>query len=266
MLTNALGQGYAQAVFPVQAAFIQAELYRCVDAMLQRLQGIPLRRIALGLPGVVQAGVVTSIPALPALHGIAIGEVIASRYGCEVIVENDINLAAYGLYQQRFSGNTDHFVLLYLEQNIGAGLVLNGQLHKGASAFAGEVGGMALCTPTENTGENPLETEFARIRNAIQNTDDPTLRDLLTTQAQQLAGQCLQNIICIVNPTFVALTCDLFTAANVEQILQSLPLPTKHRPTLFLLEDITKDCLQGMIHLCLKSGTTDRFYPDREVM
>ena len=65
---------------------------------------------------------------------------LSERFGVPVQIENDANLGALGEY--RFGAGRDHRDLIYIkmgQRTIGAGLILDGRLVRGASGFAGEL-------------------------------------------------------------------------------------------------------------------------------
>ena len=65
---------------------------------------------------------------------------IAARIELPVVVENDANAAAWGEYRYGAGEQHPHLVVLTIGTGIGAGLVLNGQLYRGAFGIAGEPG------------------------------------------------------------------------------------------------------------------------------
>jgi predicted NBD/HSP70 family sugar kinase len=75
---------------------------------------------------------------------VAVAQPIADRLGFPVIIENDAN--ALTAAEQWFgSGHgVDHFIVVVVGAGIGAGIVVNGQLHRGANGAAGEFGHIRL--------------------------------------------------------------------------------------------------------------------------
>jgi predicted NBD/HSP70 family sugar kinase len=104
-----------------------------------------LHTVAFGAPGLVDpvTGRLRSSGALPAWHGHFVDEV-RSRLGVPVLLENEVNLAAVA--EQRLGGaqGDGTFVLLWIGGGVGAAVVLDGTLRRGASGGAGEVGFMPL--------------------------------------------------------------------------------------------------------------------------
>jgi predicted NBD/HSP70 family sugar kinase len=94
------------------------------------------------LPGPVHrpSGVVGSTAILPGWVGVAAAEEMRVRLDLPIVVDNDANLAA--LAEAAFGAGRDAKDLVYLmiSSGIGAGLVLNGRLYRGAEGLAGELG------------------------------------------------------------------------------------------------------------------------------
>lgn len=65
---------------------------------------------------------------------------IATRIELPVIVENDANAAAWGEYRYGAGEQHPHLVVLTIGTGIGAGLIVNGELYRGAFGIAGEPG------------------------------------------------------------------------------------------------------------------------------
>ena len=58
--------------------------------------------------------------------------------------ENDVNLAAVAEREVGRAVGVDDFVLLWAEEGLGAAIVIDGRLHRGATGGAGEVGFLPL--------------------------------------------------------------------------------------------------------------------------
>jgi predicted NBD/HSP70 family sugar kinase len=67
-------------------------------------------------------------------------EAIRDELGTNVTFENDVNLATMGERWRGLGKEVDNFVYLHIGTGVGMGLVLNGELFRGATGAAGEVG------------------------------------------------------------------------------------------------------------------------------
>jgi predicted NBD/HSP70 family sugar kinase len=95
----------------------------------------------VGVPGVVEAdtGKLSLAANVEGLEGRALAEDLRERLGFPVALENDINLAALGEHWIGVARGVADFVFLSVGTGMGAGLVLEGELHRGYHGAAGEV-------------------------------------------------------------------------------------------------------------------------------
>jgi predicted NBD/HSP70 family sugar kinase len=87
-----------------------------------------------------RTGTVRSASILPAWSGLQPGEELTRKLGVHSEVDNDANLGALGEVTYGAGAGLAHVVYVRLGAGIGAGLVLGGRLHSGASGIAGELG------------------------------------------------------------------------------------------------------------------------------
>ncbi len=109
--------------------------------------------VGMGLPGPIRrsTGAVGSSAILPGWVGLDAAEEMSKRLSLPVQVENDANLGALGEFV--WGSGQDHSELVYikLSSGVGAGLLLDGRLYRGAGGTAGEIGhtpsrhGDAIC-------------------------------------------------------------------------------------------------------------------------
>ncbi len=108
----------------------------------------------IGSPGIVDTdlGEVRFIPSLSALQGDVLVRAVAGALECPVEIDNDLNLATEGELWRGDLHDVSSMVLIEWGERVGAGLVLNGALHRGASNDAGDVGFIPVLT---QVGEPP---------------------------------------------------------------------------------------------------------------
>ena len=112
---------------------------------LCKQSGTPLRkvlRLTAGAPGITDAvrGVVLSAPNLHGWDNVPLRDLLERKSGIPCLVENDTNLAAIGERWRGAAQGIANFVFIALGTGIGAGIFINGQLHRGAQWSAGEIG------------------------------------------------------------------------------------------------------------------------------
>ena len=107
--------------------------------------GIPIDEVAgaaMTVPAPIEqaTGRVGQASIVPGLVGLSFTEGLTERLGLDVHLENDANLSVLAEMLWGVGEGLRDVVYLKLSRGIGAGMVLNGQLYRGAQGTAGEVG------------------------------------------------------------------------------------------------------------------------------
>ncbi len=119
-----------------------------VDELFQELQA-PRRRlpgrlwgIGIGVPGPVEfrTGRPVSPPIMPGWDHYPPRERFAARYGVPVWVDNDVNVLALGEWRSGVAAGHENVIVVKIGTGIGAGIISDGRLHRGAQGSAGDVG------------------------------------------------------------------------------------------------------------------------------
>ena len=112
----------------------------------------------IGSPGVFhpELGQVSLAHSLPGWGRQGLVEAVQRELGTKIAFENDVNLAALGEQWRGLGKGVEDFVVLHIGTGVGVGLVLGGQLYRGSSGAAGEVGYLPLF------GTNPSDPEIRR--------------------------------------------------------------------------------------------------------
>ena len=105
------------------------------------LSGREMRGIGVGAPGVTlhQQGIVTWAPSLN-WREFPLKARLTEHFGLPVIVDNDVNLAALGELWFGLEQPVQNLVLITIGTGIGAGIIIDGALYRGAREAAGEIG------------------------------------------------------------------------------------------------------------------------------
>lgn len=77
---------------------------------------------------------------MPGWQGLLPGEELERRLGVPVHADNDANLGALAELHQGSARGRHDVVYLKIASGVGAGIVLGGRVHRGASGIAGEIG------------------------------------------------------------------------------------------------------------------------------
>jgi len=101
--------------------------------------------LGVGIPGPVDfdAGCAVRPPIMPGWDGYPVRRQLTERFGVPGFVENDANVMALGEYHAGFPGSPS-FLFVKVATGIGAGLVVDGQLIRGATGGSGDIGHIRL--------------------------------------------------------------------------------------------------------------------------
>lgn len=105
-----------------------------------------LLALVTAMPAIVNVddGVVVAISTLQGWRKVRFHALMRKIVDCRVIVENDTNLAALGEQHRGAALFHENFVLVQIDANVSAGIVLGGRIHHGAQWAAGEIGYLRL--------------------------------------------------------------------------------------------------------------------------
>ncbi|GGL98392.1 transcriptional regulator [Micromonospora yangpuensis] len=189
--------------------------------------GLPaLRGVAIAAPGVSSGGAVRLAPSVGLVEGRPIGESVQRHLGVPVVVDNDVNLMAAGEHAAGAGSDVADLLLLHVADGIGAGLVLDGQVRRGAGGAAGEVGFLPLdATDRGHDGIGPFEARWSE--NAIaervvalapgRRPDTPVAALVELARTDERAGAYLDELlrawsrlivscVCVIDPGRVLLS------------------------------------------------------------
>ena len=100
-----------------------------------------VRGIGIGVPGPVDfaAGRAVHPPIMPGWDDYPIRDHLVDVYGVPVLVDNDVNIMALGEYWAMHP-KVDDFIFVKVGTGIGSGLIIGGNLQRGARGAAGDIG------------------------------------------------------------------------------------------------------------------------------
>ncbi|WP_405055703.1 ROK family transcriptional regulator [Kribbella sp. NBC_01505] len=245
-----------------------------------------LHRVSIGTPGGFDptTGRLRYATHLPGWHAPHLLDELAAAIAVPLEVENDVNLAAVAERQVGHAKDSENFVLLWGEEGIGAAIVVNGRLHRGATGGAGEVAFLPLPgTPlVRNVGRNnaggfqelaggePV-LALARANGIKARTPEAAISAALATPgagdavlsefAHRLAVG-LAAIVSVVDPELIVLAGGVITAGGerlrglVQDELADLAVP---RPRLLMTAIHLDPVLSGALQSAL-STTRDEIF------
>lgn len=105
-----------------------------------------LSGIGVVAPGPIDAGTghVLNAPNLPGWSNVPLAEILSRALGPAVVLENDGNAAALGEYVSGAGRGADGLIYVTISTGIGGGFVFKGELFRGVSGAAGEIGHMVI--------------------------------------------------------------------------------------------------------------------------
>ncbi len=175
-------------------------------------------------PLTTSVGMALTRPAMNAWTAYPLAEELQRATGLPVMLENDATASAVGEYWSTSRSGSNCFAALYMGVGIGSGVMVHGDLYRGASSNTGEVGHIcvaidgpicwcgaqgcveALAGPEVMVGQareaglplpgNGQDKDFAALAR-LALAGDPTARSIIDTSARyvSVAAQSLANIM-----------------------------------------------------------------------
>jgi glucokinase len=113
-----------------------------------KLEAKDIEGMGFGFPGQIdcQKGIVRLAPNIPGWVNVPIAQMIEDEFHIPTRIDNDVRCAALGELKFGAGKGCENFVCITVGTGIGSGLVINGQLVRGAANAAGEIGHIKLQT------------------------------------------------------------------------------------------------------------------------
>jgi predicted NBD/HSP70 family sugar kinase len=264
-LSDMLGQIQQRRQFQIEIndgpEKILGDVGHCfMDLLASSGKGIEeVKGIGIGIPSPVEfaTGRLVRPPLMIGWDGCCVPDFFRHTFNCPIVLDKDVNLMALGEYRQIWPEST-HLMFITISTGIGAGLVMDGRLQRGAQGGAGDVGhlfvgntqagALPLCR-CGNTGcleayasgwaisKHLLErghpqkslTEIAQ----LAHQGDREVVNLLQSSGR-FVGEALAQAVSLINPSLVVLggtlaECQDHLLAGVRATIyrRSLPLATR---------------------------------------
>ena len=234
-----------------RVAAIGVELLGGIDRRVEDVAGV-----GIGVPGPVEhaTGRPANPPIMPGWHDVDIPAHLNRHFPGPVLVDNDVNLMALGEYVTSWS-DTSHLLLVKVATGIGAGIVSDGRLMRGALGSAGDLGHVqvagaspdAICRCgnigcLEAVAAGPaiaakLRTSGLDVGGSQDIVDAVAAGDIAALRAVREAGRDLGTVLAtcvnLLNPSVIVIGGKLSEAgeyllAGVREVVyqRSLPLAT----------------------------------------
>lgn len=194
--------------------------------------------VAVGVPGpvVTETGMVSAPPIMPGWDKFPIRDWLQDRLKCPVSLGNDAEFGALGEWAYGTARGEQNLAYIKVGTGIGAGLLLDGQIYRGTTGSAGEIGHITLvengplctcgnhgCLEALAGGRSIVKRAVAGIQKGqrtvlseIEPIDRITSQDVITAArsgdlfAQKLViesgyhlGTAIANLVNLFNPSMV---------------------------------------------------------------
>ncbi|HKZ08438.1 MAG TPA: ROK family protein [Methylomirabilota bacterium] len=111
-------------------------------------RALSVEAVGVGVPGLVDrergAMVASAGSILADLQGISLVERVAAKTGLPTFVDNDVNALALGEWTFGAGRGAASCVVIAIGTAVGAGIIVDGQLVRGAGGYAGELGHVSI--------------------------------------------------------------------------------------------------------------------------
>lgn len=152
LLSNFAAQVVWEHELPIQISDGPNKILASVDQVFHLMlveTGIQREQIfavGMGVPGPVVAGAgkVSAPPIMPGWDDFPIQTTCQSLWGYPVVVANDAELGAVGEWAYGAGRGERNLAYIKVGTGIGSGLLLDGQIYRGATGTAGEIGHVTL--------------------------------------------------------------------------------------------------------------------------
>lgn len=193
-----------------------------------------IHAIGFGIPGIVNRRMEVEACDIEALNECPLRERLEEQFGVNVVVDNDMNLIAYGFYQEESPEEESSMALVSFFEKVcaGCGIIINGTIFHGSTNFAGEVSYL------------PFE---------ISHTEQVKLLDT-KEGILKLTSKTISSLAAVINPTQIVLTGSPIKEDMMEELaaLCEKDIPKQHMPKLRYSSDINNYYLKGLCALTLE--------------
>ncbi|NJK80656.1 MAG: ROK family protein [Chloroflexaceae bacterium] len=154
----------------------------------QHIRPEKVLRVGLGFGGPVDAkrGSIRLSPRMSGWENFPLREHFEQVFDAMTLIENDANLIALGEATFGVGKAYNHLLYLHLSSGVGGGLVLNGRLHPGATAVAGEIGHTVVLEGYDKNGTPPTLEEMVSVSGLLRRV---TERGLATAKLEDVFGE-----------------------------------------------------------------------------
>ena len=150
-MADAQGRIVAELTEPTDrrgAAYVAQQIAACADKLAHTLgiEATRARHVMVGVPGAVDpdTGRISLTPNITGLQDFDVLGYLRERFGPDVAIENDVNLAMLGEQARGCANQCRNAAFLALGTGTGLGLLIDNKLFRGARGAAGEISDLPI--------------------------------------------------------------------------------------------------------------------------
>ncbi|WP_294578945.1 ROK family protein [uncultured Thomasclavelia sp.] len=192
------------------------DLCKAIDYLIDH--DLKITTLVISLPGVSNEGKI-DICDFELLANLDLKQVLDNKYHLAVIIENDVNVAGIGFSQSY--PDCDYLAYMYQPRikYIGCSMMINHQLCKGFSNFAGELRYLPFLSHEQQDR-------------------------LLQQNPKELLIKQLVSLCCVINPEIVGISSDVIT--DLDNFNLDLYLSKEHQPQIIFVKKIDELIYRGL--------------------
>jgi hypothetical protein len=191
--------------------------------------------MAIGVPGSVDNGRIFYIPGYEYFQNFDLKGYYENHFSIPVVVENDMNAAVLGYYNEKGNDDNQSLIYLYSGQNgPGAGIMINGDVVRGSTFFSGEVSFVP-------------QYDNRTFLQALGNGTGPKKMIIREEHEIDAISRLVATFVAIINPHTIIFCNDEVNKLIIDQIIisSSKYVPREHLPKI-TISDWKQDYLNGL--------------------
>ncbi len=207
------------------------KIHQLIESLLHEHSGI--QSVSIGISGTIDSAQVIDTCDIPLLVGKNLIQDILTDFSLPVVIDNRMNLIAYGLYQQKAYTSSHSVIALSFDNDKcnDSGIIINGDIIHGKSNFAGTISCLSL------------QPEYTR------RLLHPTVK---VSHEEQIA-KAMSLFIAVLNPDVIMLTGQSISITLIGPILDACKkiIPEEHMPELTFAQDTKSYYITGLAERAL---------------
>ncbi|MBW3022567.1 ROK family protein [Candidatus Woesearchaeota archaeon] len=145
-LVDLNGKVIKKLIMPTEANKGKAKVIENIVYAVNKLKRDRILGVGVGIPGPTdyRRGIAINPPNLPGWNEVPLKKILEEKLKLTVAVENDAKCFAIAEYKCGYEKKVSSLVGVTVGTGVGAGIIINGKLYRGASDSAGEIGHMTI--------------------------------------------------------------------------------------------------------------------------